>query len=204
MNETTRQRLFDPFFTTKTMGRGLGMSAILGIVRGHKGAIMVDSAVGKGTTIRVLFPAGGQPAARVLEQERTTAGSEQAAVEGRQKTVLIVDDEAMVRNVCSAMVRELGLNVMVAEDGLKALELLRNNGASIDCVILDLSMPKMDGFTVSREMRLIQPDVRIILSSGYHEQELERKNAGAGASLFIQKPYKMESLEDVLRQVLKQ
>jgi PAS domain S-box-containing protein len=203
MNEDTLRRLFEPFFTTKTMGRGLGMSAILGIVRAHKGAIMVDSAVGKGTTIRVLFPAGGQPAERVLDQGRATVDGEQAAAADRRKTVLIVDDEEMVRNVCSAMVRELGLDVMVAEDGLKALELLRKNGTSIDCVLLDLSMPKMDGFTVSREMRLIQPDVRIILSSGYHEQELERKNAGAVASLFIQKPYKIESLEDVLRQALK-
>jgi PAS domain S-box-containing protein len=203
MDETTLQRLFDPFFTTKTMGRGLGMSAILGIVRGHKGAIMVDSAVGQGTTIRVLFPAGRQPAGRIWEQERTTDGLEHAAAR-QQKTVLIVDDEEMVRNVCSAMVRELGWNVLVAEDGPKALELIRSNGASIDCVIIDLSMPIMDGFAVSREMRLIQPDVRIILSSGYHEQEVERKSADEGAALFIQKPYTLESLEDAIRQALKQ
>jgi CheY-like chemotaxis protein len=93
---------------------------------------------------------------------------------------------------------------LVAEDGPKALELIGSNGASIDCVIIDLSMPIMDGFAVSREMRLIQPDVRIILSSGYHEQEVERKSADEGAALFIQKPYTLESLEDAIRQALKQ
>jgi CheY-like chemotaxis protein len=110
----------------------------------------------------------------------------------------------MVRNVCGHMVQELGLNVMMAEDGMKALEILRSEGASIDCVILDLSMPKMDGLAVSREMRLLRPDISIILSSGYHEQELKRINPGEATALFIQKPYKMESLGEVLRQALKQ
>jgi two-component system, cell cycle sensor histidine kinase and response regulator CckA len=204
MDPPTQRRLFDPFFSTKSMGRGLGMSAILGIVRAHQGAIFVDSTVGKGTTIRVLFPAGempppNEPQSAVAESLPGPAGEKSAA----KGTILVVDDEDMVRNVCVHILRRHGWQVIAASNGPEAIELFRQNPAGIDCVILDQSMPQMDGMTVFRELRTIQPGVKVILSSGYSS------NHGSGQSLsaeglagFIQKPYSLQGLREELARVL--
>jgi two-component system cell cycle sensor histidine kinase/response regulator CckA len=201
MSEDTLQRLFDPFFTTKAMGRGLGMSAILGIVRGHQGAIMVDSVVGRGTTIRVLLPVALSEAAAAPSAPDTARTGVPA--EGYRGTVLVVDDEEIVRNVSREMLAALGLTVLTAEDGEQAIETFRREGGRIDCVLLDLSMPKMDGMAVCRDMLKLRPDAKIILSSGYHEQELIRRGSQEGFAGFIPKPYTLEAIEAALAPVLK-
>ncbi|OGV76056.1 MAG: hypothetical protein A3K19_02400 [Lentisphaerae bacterium RIFOXYB12_FULL_65_16] len=201
MDEATQERLFDPFFTTKFTGRGLGMCVVMGIVSGHKGAITVDSALGRGTTVRVLFPAGeakaaAQPAAPTAEATPAPEG------EGRAATVLVVDDEDMVRCVCKEMVEALGYTVITARDGQDGVDTFRQHAGQIDGVILDVSMPRMDGLQALAELRRVRPDVRVILSSGYAEHEAARRFAGSGSVAFIHKPYVLNTLRQTLRRVL--
>lgn len=205
MDQETQLRLFDPFFSTKLMGRGLGMSAILGIVRAHRGAIFVDSSVGKGTTIRALFPAGEAPP-REAETNAISGNphSQSGEQRPREGTVLLVDDEAMVRNVCTQILKRLGWRVIAAADGPEAIELYQKSPAGIDCVILDQSMPQMDGTTVFRALRAINPAVKVILSSGYsNDQATGQCLTAEGLSGFIQKPYTVDGLRQELARILK-
>ncbi|MBN2071167.1 MAG: PAS domain-containing protein [Candidatus Krumholzibacteriota bacterium] len=195
MDDDTKNRIFDPFFTTKFTGRGLGMAAILGIIRGHKGAIKIYSEPGRGTTVKVLFPALDHPA----RQEKTEDQDKKWRCEG---TILMVDDEDAVLAVGKAMLRKIGMNVLTAEDGVKALELFREHSGEIACVVLDLTMPRMSGEETFRELRRIKSDVKVIMSSGYNEQDVVNRFAGKGLTGFIQKPYRREDLLKVLRKVM--
>jgi signal transduction histidine kinase/ActR/RegA family two-component response regulator len=189
MDEETRQRLFDPFFTTKFTGRGLGMSAVLGIMRGHRGAILMDSAVAQGTNIRVLFPACEAISVEPAEvsdmplSEPLTAGM-----------VLVVDDEEAVRSLCMDLVRQLGFRAIGAGDGEEALQLFAEHADELTCVLLDLTMPRMDGLSAFREMKRLRPEVPVILCSGYSEHNATQQFAGEGLAGFIQKPYSLEEL----------
>ena len=196
MNDEIRSRLFDPFFTTKFTGRGLGMAAVMGIVRGHGGAIKVYSEVGKGTTMKVLFPAAEDGAAAMT---RLAA----AAADWRGSgTVLLADDEETVRTVGAMMLERLGITVILASDGRQAIDVFQARGNEIDCVILDLTMPHMDGEQAYRELRRIDPEVRVIMSSGYNEQEVTQRFVGKGLAGFIQKPYELDKLVATLRKAL--
>jgi CheY-like chemotaxis protein len=198
MDAETQDRLFDPFFTTKFSGRGLGMSAILGIMRGHNGAIMVESEPGKGTTVRVLFPA--------LDHRAEAASGEAIAAPGStwrgEGTVLFVDDEEAVRNLGTFILKRLGFEVETAADGREALDVFTKHADEIVCVVLDLSMPHMDGEQAFRELRQRKDDVRVILTSGYSEYDLEQRFSGKGVAAFLEKPYEPQQLEDKLRRVL--
>ena len=190
LGEGARRRMFDPFYTTKATGRGLGLAAVSGIVRGHKGAIKVYSTEGQGTTFKVLLPAS-EAAPGAAEEVPETA----IRVGG---LVLVVDDEAHVRVVARSMLEHLGYDVLEAEDGYEALDLFRARGAEIACVLLDMTMPQMSGEQVFRSLRGLRDDVPVLLSSGYNEVEATGRFAGKGLAGFLQKPYTLAQLTDAL------
>jgi PAS domain S-box-containing protein len=201
MDSETQEKLFDPFFTTKFTGRGLGMAATLGIIRGHKGAIKVYSEPGKGTTVKVLFPCGEA----ALDDADITIGDEGALTPQRRQqggTILIVDDEETVRAVAKQTLASHGFNVLVAEDGKEGLSVFREDPGGIALVLLDMTMPRMGGEETFSEMRKIRPDLPIVLSSGYNEQEATRRFAGKGLAGFIQQPYRPTELVQKLHELL--
>ena len=198
MPEDVIARMFDPFFSTKSTGRGLGMSAVLGIVRGHGGAIMIESGVGKGTTVRILLPASDRlPAA---EESAPRESARPSPVSG---TLLVVDDEEEVRELAKEFAAEIGFDALCAADGEEALGLFREHQEKIACVLLDLTMPKMDGAETFARLRQIRPDVRVLLSSGYDEQEVMKGHALTGLAGFIQKPYRLEQLREKIAEIVR-
>jgi PAS domain S-box-containing protein len=194
MDEETLARIFDPFYTSKFTGRGLGLAAVLGIVRGHRGAIKVSSEMGKGTNFKILFPACDSVAA-----QRQRIEEELHPLWQGSGTILLVDDEETVRSVGKRMLEMLGFEVLVAEDGQQAVKIFREKSASIACLLLDLTMPHLDGEQTFREIRRIQKDVRIIMCSGYNEQDISQRFIGKKLTGFIQKPYQLASLSEVLQ-----
>ena len=197
MSKETVEKIFDPFYTTKFTGRGLGLSALLGIIRGHKGAIRVYSEKGKGTTMKILLPCSGKPAESVNYRETSLI---HAQLEG---TVLLVDDEETVRIVAKDMLEECGLEVLTACDGREAVDLFRTHQDKIALVLLDMTMPHMDGEETFREIKRMDNEAQIILSSGYNEQEVTDRFAGKGLAGFIQKPYRISALLEKVYDVLK-
>ncbi|MBI4643025.1 MAG: response regulator [Deltaproteobacteria bacterium] len=198
MDEETRRRIFDPFFTTKFTGRGLGLAAVLGIVRGHQGAIKVRSDPGKGTTFTILLPAMAWKPGDRAQMAAPAAASRQ------QGTILLIDDDPHVRRVAGEMLGRLGLKVLTAAHGQEGLIIFRAKREEIDCVLLDLTMPGMGGEEAFLEMRRLRPDVRVVLSSGYDEQDAMEQFIGQGLAGFIQKPYTVAKLQEVLNRVLGQ
>lgn len=189
-------KIFDPFFTSKDTGHGLGLAAVMGIVRAHRGVIKVYSEVAKGTTFRVFFPATEE----LKKTERSpTPGDADVRISG---TVLIVDDDAHIRATAAAMLTTGGFDVLLAEDGYKAVEVYREHSDEIQVVLLDLSMPGIDGEETYRRLKTVNPNVRVILTSGFNEQETTSRFVGKGLASFIQKPYRIVDLIHSIEAVL--
>ena len=199
MEQEIVRKIFDPFFSTKFAGRGLGMSAVLGIVRGHKGAMRIYSEPGKGSRFKVLLPAN-EPS--VNARERQGQDADQAKIWRGQGTILIADDEENVLSRGKNMLSRMGFDVLTASDGGEAVEIFRDRADEIDAVILDLTMPHMDGEQAFLELRRIRADAVVLLCSGYNEQDATRHFAGKGLAGFIQKPFGMGELRTKLKQVL--
>jgi PAS domain S-box-containing protein len=197
MTQDTIDKIFDPFFTTKFTGRGLGLAAVLGIVRGHKGAIKVYSTLKQGTTFKVLFPATAHHSIKPAAPEATahTAGGE---------TILVVDDEHIVRRSAKAMLERYGYSVVLAENGKEAVELYKVLADKVDLVLLDMTMPVMSGEEAFRHLKTLRPEVRVVLSSGYNEVEAVRRFTGKGLAGFLQKPYSAITLAEKIRSVLRE
>jgi len=196
MMEETKSEIVDPFYTTKFTGRGLGLAAVLGIVRGHRGAIKVYSELGKGTTFVVLFPASHLKARSIIPYQ---ANNREWKAEG---TVLVVDDEDAVRKLACSMLERMGFSILTASDGREGVELFRQHSERITLVLLDMTMPIMGGEETFHEMRRIRSDMKIILTSGYNEQTATNHFTGLGLAGFIQKPFTFEALTNIVRRVL--
>jgi len=203
MDAETLRRLFDPFFSTKFWGRGLGMAEVNGTVKSHHGAIIVDSEVGKGTTIRILFPVPK------MSQSKPVQGI--GAMETRKpvpdtvserKTILVVEDEESVRSMLLTRLDRLGYDTMAAADGEEGVSVFRARSNEINLVLLDFLMPRMNGVEAFEELIKIKPDVKVILSSGYTEDVVWKSFTGKRPAGFLNKPYKVEAVRDELDRLL--
>jgi len=192
MSPETQAKIFDPFFTTKFAGRGLGLAAVLGITRGHKGALKIESKLGEGTTFRFLLPKSeGKPVNETdINIDENWQGS---------GTVLVVDDEENVRNMTAQMLDMLGYKVIAAKDGLQGMEIFKAHFQEIDLVLLDLTMPKMDGHELFREIQKIKPGSPTILMSGYNEDSTVEILRGKTRSAFLHKPFDFTDLRNKLK-----
>jgi PAS domain S-box-containing protein len=193
MDAATLSRIFEPFFTTKFTGRGLGLAAVLGIVRGHEGGLYVASAPGKGTTIEILFPVAGE--------QVVTAVSAPPSATHSPGVVLVIDDEQPVREAVTDILAMEGIEVMTAATAQTGITLYQQHQSQITLVLLDLSLPDLRGEAVFARLQQINPHVRVILSSGYSESEAIQ-GFGNGLVAFLQKPYSLDTLVEVISQNL--
>ena len=196
MSQETLSRIFEPFFTTKFTGRGLGMSAVQGIVRSHRGTINIESTLGVGTRVKILLPV-------LLENvaEKKAEGEPLREEKILKAKILLVDDEETVLTVGGELLRSLGMEVDVTLSGEDALELFKKE--AFDLVILDLTMPRMDGVETLRRLREIDPEVKVIMTSGYTEQEVFSRLVGRNRTEFLPKPFSLNELSQAIENVLR-
>ena len=196
MNEVVRLQIFDPFFTTKEKGRGtgLGLASAYGIIKNHGGIITVYSEAGQGTTFNIYLPVSEKEAQREIPVEGELIKGSAA--------ILVVDDEQLILDVAQAMLEKLGYRVVACMGGEEALKTVKDLGHEIDLVILDFIMPGMDSGTIFDRIRQIQPDMPVLLSSGYAVNGQADKILKKGCNGFIQKPYNISELSLKIRNAL--
>ena len=195
--ERDLEQLFDPFFTTKFTGRGLGLSVALGIVRAHQGVVTVKSEVGRNSTFQVFIPASNEVVPSLAERPGQTP-----EIEGRN-TVLLVEDEQIVREIANCMLTDLGCLVLEARDGIEALELFGQHRDSIDLVLSDLTMPRMTGWELLAALRQRKPELAVILASGYDQAQVMAGEHPEQPQAFLSKPYSRAELAATVDHVLK-
>ena len=193
MDSSTLSKIFDPFFTTKFTGRGLGLAAVLGIVRGHEGGLRIQTDQNSGTVFTVLLPRLPEGVGQHGNKTGTTKGT----VKGL--TVLIIDDEESVRNILGKMLESSGNQPLIASDGDSGLEILKSRLGDIDCILLDMTMPGKNGVETLAEIRAMSSDIPVVFSSGYPEETIRTKLKGLDVSGFVQKPLGMKSLFQALK-----
>jgi len=198
MDMTTSNKVFDPFFTTKFTGRGLGMSAVLGIIRSHNGAIWVNSMPGVGTTFTIAFPPLSEPV------DMTVSASLSQSADGGEGLVLIVDDEPIIGEMAVAMLESVGYQTLLASDGEMAVSLFRDRHKDIDLVLLDWAMPRMDGEEAFRQMRSIDPEAKVIICTGYAASDIMDRLSEMCANAVITKPYLPDSFLEKVSMVIGQ
>jgi PAS domain S-box-containing protein len=196
MDRKTKERIFEPFFTTKFQGRGLGMAAVYGIMSRHGGYLDIESEENRGTTVSIYLPV-------TKKQEQRAMKSSQKMVEGTE-TILLVDDEEMVLNLGTEVVKMLGYDVLEAKSGGEAVEIYRANKEKVDMVILDMAMPDMNGGEAYDRMKEIDPEVKVLLTSGYGIEGQATEIIKQGCNGFIQKPFSINNLSGKIREVLQQ
>lgn len=192
LSDEVRPKMFDPFFSTKGAGRGLGLSSVMGIVRAHGGAIGMTSLPGEGTKVRVYFPA--LPPRPLQEPHRLPKGEPLAS----PLTILFVDDESVVRSSVAAMLRTLGHQVLEAEDGLEAIEVFDERAHEIGLVLLDMTMPRLDGLQTMKVLKARRPDLRVVLASGYGEPADLDLSLETGFAGFLRKPFSFRELQEAV------
>lgn len=196
MHDEELNKIFDPFYTTKFTGRGLGLAAVLGIVRGHRGAIRINSRIGRGTTFRILVPC------TECQPEADTRESVNVRDWRSSGMILLAEDEVSVRLVTKRMLRRLGFEVLTVGDGFEAVRLFEKHADELRLVMLDLTMPVMDGEEAFMEIRRIKSDIPIVIASGYSEHEVTARFTDKDLAGFIQKPYEFQTLSQRIQEVL--
>jgi PAS domain S-box-containing protein len=197
MDEDTRKRVFEPFFTTKEMGRGtgLGLASAYGIIRNHGGIIDVRSSKGQGSTFTIYLPASAAEAATVAEKASS-------AMDGGSETILLVDDNPTVLEIGEEMLQLLGYAVLTAGSGGEALNLYQHHRERIDLVVLDMIMPELSGFDTYAALKKLNPDVDVLLSSGYSIDSKASEMLELGCNGFLQKPFAVQELSHAVRAIL--
>jgi signal transduction histidine kinase/ActR/RegA family two-component response regulator len=197
MSSDTLEKIFDPFFTTKFVGRGLGLPVVLGTVRAHEGHVTVESVLGQGTTVRVYLPLAPQ-SARVIPALMPAP----LAQTGGPAVALVAEDEDTLRRTTKRILTRMGYDVITANDGLEALEQFRLRASDVVIVILDLAMPRMDGWAALDSIRTIRPDVPVVLASGYDETHALRGRPAYHSSVFLRKPFSVMDLRNAVERLV--